>query len=228
MYETSYALIVPNEVTNVTIGAQTLSSTATISGLGQKALNVGQNTFSVVVTAQSGAQRTYTIQVVRQEPVKPEPEPEQPPVVTPMPEIGTDHYQLGSDSTITGIADFKTLNVASFKSKISVQNGTIQITTANGTKKDDSAKVGTGDQVRVYDNDGVLKYTHTVIVYGDTNGDGDISVLDLLRVQKDILGVGQLSGVYKTAADTNKKDGVTVLDLLQVQKELLGLPTVKQ
>jgi beta-N-acetylglucosaminidase len=230
MYETSYSLIVSNEVTSVTIAAQALASTTTVSGAGTHNLNVGQNTLQVVTKAQSGATRTYTINVVRQEPVvtPPSPEPETPPVVTPTPEIDTTAYQVSSDKVITGLTDFKTLTVATFKDKFSVSNGTIQVTTTSGTVKNGSLKVGTGDQIRVYDNEGVLKYTYTIVIYGDTNGDGDISALDLLRVQKDILNISKLSGCYQSAADTNKKDGITVLDLLQVQKELLGLPTIKQ
>ena len=64
--------------------------------------------------------------------------------------------------------------------------------------------------------------------FRDTNGDGKVSALDLLRVQKQIIGASKLSGTYKTAGDTNKDGKVSALDLLQVQKQIIGAGTIKQ
>jgi len=232
MYETSYSLIVPNDVTSVSVAAQTYVGTTSIAGTGAHNLEVGQNTIRVVTTAQSGGQRTYTIQVVRQEAVKPnpDPEPENPPVVTPTPELGLSGYQMNSDRIISGISDYKTLTVSEFKKKFAVNNGSLRITTSNGSDKKDGDKVGTGDQVRVFDNEGVYQsqLTCTVVIYGDTNGDGQVTVLDLLRVQKHILGISQLTGCQKSAADTSKDNSVTALDLLQVQKDILNIKPVTQ
>lgn len=64
--QTSYSVTVPNNVSSITIGATAADSKATVSGAGTKNLNVGANKFSVVVTAESGAAKTYTITVTRQ------------------------------------------------------------------------------------------------------------------------------------------------------------------
>ena len=80
----------------------------------------------------------------------------------------------------------------------------------------------------MYDSTGALKFTYNVVIYGDTNGDGQISALDLLRVQKDILSLSKLSGFYSSAADTNKDGKVTALDLLQVQKHILKMKSIAQ
>lgn len=64
--QTSYAVTVPNSVSSITIGATAADSKATVSGTGAKNLNVGSNKFSVVVKAESGATKTYTVTVTRQ------------------------------------------------------------------------------------------------------------------------------------------------------------------
>ena len=72
------------------------------------------------------------------------------------------------------------------------------------------------------------KWTKTAVIYGDVNGDSSIGVLDLLKVQKHILGSSMLSGAAKEAADVNKDGNITVLDLLKVQKHILGDSAISQ
>lgn len=63
---TSYSLTVPNNVSSVTVNATKESVKATLTGTGNKSLSVGANNISVVVTAENGNKRTYTITVTRQ------------------------------------------------------------------------------------------------------------------------------------------------------------------
>ena len=62
---TSYTCTVANSVTKTTVIAEATSSVASISGTGDKTLNVGDNTINVVVTSESGEAKTYTIIVNR-------------------------------------------------------------------------------------------------------------------------------------------------------------------
>ena len=55
---TSYKLIVENNVSKITIGAKAVDSKAKITGTGTKNLAIYNNTFKVVVTAESGATKT--------------------------------------------------------------------------------------------------------------------------------------------------------------------------
>ena len=221
MYETSYSLIVPNNVSSVSITAQALASTTTVSGAGTKNLSVGTNTVTITAKAQSGSTRTYTISIVRQ--AASNPGGSSGTVTTPS--VSTSAYKINSNNIVSGITTFP-VSASDFAKKFSVSNGSVKITSSNGNTK--SGNVGTGDQVRVYDAAGTLKYTYNVVIYGDTNGDGTISALDLLRVQKDILSLSDLTGLYNSAADTNKDGKVTALDLLQVQKHILKLKAIAQ
>lgn len=64
---TSYDLIVDPSVSEITINAVPLSSTASISGTGTIQLQSGNNEIKVSVTAQNGSVREYLIHVVRQD-----------------------------------------------------------------------------------------------------------------------------------------------------------------
>ena len=68
----NYSVTVPNNVTNVTINATATDAKATVSGKGSKNLSEGSNKFSIVVTAENGSKKTYTINITRKElnPVK--------------------------------------------------------------------------------------------------------------------------------------------------------------
>lgn len=89
-----------------------------------------------------------------------------------------------------------------------------------------SGVMKTGYKVKITNSSG--SKTLSVVIYGDTSGDGEINALDLLQVQKNILGLYTLSGAYKEAGDTSGDGSVNALDLLQVQKSILGLYTIDQ
>lgn len=61
----NYNVTVPADVEEVEVYATATNSKATISGTGTKKLQDGENALSVVVTAEDGTQRTYTINVTR-------------------------------------------------------------------------------------------------------------------------------------------------------------------
>lgn len=65
--KTSYQLTVEYEVNQINIKASTEDSTARLSGTGTKDLNLYTNTFNIVVTAENGSRKTYTIEVIRKD-----------------------------------------------------------------------------------------------------------------------------------------------------------------
>lgn len=89
-----------------------------------------------------------------------------------------------------------------------------------------SGNIGTGDTLVI--SNGVTTKSYKVVIYGDNNGDGKVSVVDLLRVQKDILGNSNLSTYDRKASDNNRDGKVDVVDLLRVQKQILGSSTIEQ
>lgn len=63
---TTYNTTVPEDVESVEVYATASNSKATISGTGTKTLNKGANALNVVVTAEDGTTKTYTINVTRE------------------------------------------------------------------------------------------------------------------------------------------------------------------
>ena len=99
----------------------------------------------------------------------------------------------------------------------------VVITDPSGNVVDDTLK--TGYKVTISGN---TIETLEIVIYGDASGDGEINALDLLKVQKDILGTSKLSGAYKKAADASKDGAINALDLLKIQKNILGTAKLEQ
>lgn len=211
----NYSLIVGNEVKTVQISATAIDKKAVVSGIGTITLKVGTNVCNVKVKAENGDIRTYKITIVRE-------------LATgdAKPVVSSKDYTISEDAKqITGITDFP-IKAKAFQKKFAIKDGSIEITDTQG--KAVTGYVGTACQVRVYDNNDKLTETYEVVLYGDTNGDGMVNALDLLRVQKNILGVSKLKGLYQVAADTGRNGKIDALDLLQVQKQIIGKGKIKQ
>ena len=66
--ENEYTLTVPNEVTKLNITATPNDSKATVSVKGNKDLKVGENTVTILVTAEDGTTKNYVIKVTKENP----------------------------------------------------------------------------------------------------------------------------------------------------------------
>ena len=149
-------------------------------------------------------------------------------VTTPNIDVNTGVVGAGFkiDGDVISNISFNT-NVDVINSKLSSVNANLKVTSyldRYGNKA--SGNVGTGDTLVI--TNGSTTKSYKVVIYGDNNGDGKVSVLDLLRVQKDILGSSSLSTYDKKASDTNRDGKIDVVDLLRVQKQLLGNNVIEQ
>lgn len=86
--------------------------------------------------------------------------------------------------------------------------------------------VGTGMTVEYAVGDEILQ-TLTVVVTGDTSGDGKISVTDMVQLQSHLLGKNTLSGASLEAADVSGDGKVTITDMVQITAVLLGRSSVQ-
>lgn len=88
-------------------------------------------------------------------------------------------------------------------------------------------KVGTGMLARVINEYDENLMDIDMVVTGDINGDGNISVTDLAKLERHIAGIEKLEGVYKIAADVNDNDSVTLTDLVKVSRDIARLEEIK-
>lgn len=117
--------------------------------------------------------------------------------------------------------------VADIKQKITTDLE-LKIVNSQNQVLTDTDIVGTGSKILVKENGNVLR-VYNIIIYGDVNGDGKINSVDLLVLQRHILEIEEMNGVYKKAGNV-RKDGKkpTSVDLLLIQRHILGLQIIEQ
>ncbi len=212
-----YTYYVASSKTSVNIKASTQTSTSSITGNGNITLNSEGNEtlISLIVTSQVGTTKVYTIKIIK--------------------------VDVGNQTAteLIDILDVKVNNTNMFMSgieeKTSIDNLTQTITQTNPnaivtfTDKNlaakTSGKIATGDKIKIVLNDETLEYT--LAIKGDINGDGEITLSDLIRIQKHLLNYTTYEGIYLYACDTNYDSQVNLSDLIKVQKHLLKYITLK-
>lgn len=212
-YTNDYTLAVSENTSQIEISA-TVPSGAKVSGTGKISLKNGENKITLAVTAASGKVANYTISVFK--------EGEGAEQAPSTPEIKGE-YNNGTN--ITGVA--VGTDVQTFIKKLKVENGTVEILTASGKAKT-TGTMATGDKIQVKDSSQKVTIAKNVVIYGDVNGDGKISIVDLAAVQKHLLEVSVLKGANLAAADVNKDSKTTIIDLAGVQKHLLEIKLITQ
>ncbi len=236
----------------VSITGKLVASTSTVTGLDTFTMTDNTVTKNIVVTSANGVAKTYKLTIT----MEPDPNtnnnnnnnnsnnennnntgdngnttvPER-----PIDEPTTTTYTV---ENVISSSTYKTDNtylwnitygtsVSTLVSKLKKYSSTASITVNNKNNKEKtSGTIGTGDKVII--NTGSETKTLTIVIYGDTSGDGKISGIDLLNMQKHILGVVKLTGPYLKSADTSKDGKISGIDLLNMQKHILGKLVIGQ
>ena len=60
---TEYSVVVPENTTEITINAEENDKSASVTGIGTQTVTQGTNTFQIVVRAENGSEKTYTLTV---------------------------------------------------------------------------------------------------------------------------------------------------------------------
>lgn len=207
---TDYTIIVGSGVSSITVAASPVVSSAKVTGTGTYNLSVGTNTITINCKSASGDTRTYKLTVVREA------------------STDTNDYTLTSgkykiDKYITGVEPGT--SVSSFLSGFSCNGGTLKVLTTANTEN--TGTVGTGNKLAVYVN-GTLVETKEIVIYGDVNGDGKVTTVDAIKLNRYTIGKATLSGVYLTAADASRDGKVNALDGIIINRYTIGLSEISQ
>lgn len=89
--------------------------------------------------------------------------------------------------------------------------------------EDYNAVIGTGTKVLLRGGDGTVQDQLTVVVSGDVNGDGILTITDYTLVRLHILGVAPLDPRFYLAADINKDGYITIADYTMIRLDILRL-----
>lgn len=83
--------------------------------------------------------------------------------------------------------------------------------------------VGTGMTFRVYDTSGSFTGSYTAVVIGDLNGDGAMTISDLVLLRRNLAGLTTFTSDKTGAADINSDSKVSISDLVITRRRLAGL-----
>ena len=221
MYKNGYEMIVGKDTASITVAATPVSG-ASVSGTGKISLKAGKNTVNVTVTAASGKKAVYTLFVFRQEGGA-APDPEDPtPTPSPAPTF-EGKYKIST--YISGLE--VGVNVDNFIKGLGVKNGSVKVF-SSGNKQKTTGTVVTGDKAVVYDKNGAEKYKYDIVIFGDINGDGKISISDTVRFKKHMLEIIKLTSIQHIAADVNRDGKVSILDSVRFKKYFLEISKIEQ
>ena len=209
--DTFYALAVKNS--RPELKAETIDGGARVEGAGVLNLKEGENTVRLRVTAANGDTRDYTLSIFNGENVN---------LVYTSDMKSREGYWSGVDPGTT---------LAAFREKLQLASGaSLRVLNADGQPKGEGELMKTGDQIQVFAPNGALYEQAVCLIYGDVNGDGKISGIDLISVRDIILGSFSVSGAYALAADVNIDKKVSGMDLITVRDHILGdysIPQIK-
>ena len=141
-------------------------------------------------------------------------------------EIHFDSSLSVNGTEISGL-DYSNNTVENLKQKITTDLE-LQFVNNKGDILGEEDVIGTGSKIQVKENGNIL-LEYTIILYGDVNGDGKITSVDLLVLQRHILEIEPLEEIYTKAANIRKTASKpTSVDLLLIQRHILGLQIIEQ
>lgn len=244
-----YNLIVDSGVTNIKVNASALYGASSVKGTGTIALQSGNNDIKVSVTAQNGNVREYILHVVRQAngPTYSSGNNNQPDSGSSNGNNSSGGGSSSGGSWGPGASGSKAGNDAGTPggSNITIApDGSTQTSTQTGSTTAAQSTAGAGQQGSEYGPGGAKSPAQTEAQTqaqtqpqaqqpassgttskgsGDINGDGKVNSLDVLKLQRYLLGLEKLTEAGKAAADLNGDGKVNAQDLLLLQKKVLKM-----
>ncbi len=124
--------------------------------------------------------------------------------------------EFGEDNKITYLKGIEIgKNLEDIGSKINT-NGIVEIFEKNGTKVTDKNKISkTGMKLKITKEKESVEYI--IVVAGDNNGDGKITITDVVRANLYLTHIKNLQGEFAKAVDINNDGRVTITDIVKVK-----------
>ena len=205
-----YSSEVGGEVSSVNITATTVNSKAKVEGVGNVSLKEGNNTINIVVTAENGDKRTYTVNITRNIENK-----------IPLKSISLSKTELSmfdGDSTTLKVnfnpsttTDDKTVTWTSSNTKVATVSKDGKITAVGAGTATITAKVGNFTATcKVIVSSNIMK--------GDVDADEEITIADALMIFKYKSDEVNLSSSQLKAANVDGDNEVTIADALMIFK----------
>ena len=121
--------------------------------------------------------------------------------------------------------------ILNIRAKVNDKAGTTAKEFKENIKTNQTIKIVNKDNVELQDNELVTtglklivgeKQEYTLIVKGDIDGNGEITLTDLAKMKLHCIGKELLEGNALKAADVNETDTITITDLARLKLILIG------
>jgi len=187
----------------ITVNGETSATPKTVT---MSSLAVGENTLTILVTAQDGTEETYTV-VVKKE-------------VSVSEVITSDTYGHTIENDFIKTVKLDTIG-SQMKDQLDNPNEYLEIWKSDESEKvDDTAPLATGMIVKLM-IDGEEKDRKNIVIKGDTSGDGIINLFDAVKILNHVLSP-ELQGAYLEAAYVNDDEAVNLFDSVMILNHVLG------
>lgn len=120
------------------------------------------------------------------------------------------------DDILYGISRNTDINM--LKDNIST-NGNVTIIDNDGNTADGNVKTGYIAKV-IYGIETDSPLLYKLFIKGDVNGDGDVTITDLVKVKKHLTGVDLLADVYMVAGDVTDTGDISTTDLIRIARDI--------
>lgn len=100
-------------------------------------------------------------------------------------------------------------------------NGTVKFFNKSGSEIGDTELVTTASSISIVfpQNSKIYK----IVVTGDVNGDGILSVFDIVKINNHLIDESKsLDGTYKLAGDVNSDDNLSILDIVKINNAIVA------
>ena len=93
---------------------------------------------------------------------------------------------------------------------------TIEVKNASGTVVT-TGNIGTGYTIKINDE------TYTIVKHGDVNGDGEVDIIDMALIKRDINNTQKLQDLYKQAGNlSTDTQEIDIIDMALIKRHIVG------
>lgn len=193
----------------IVINAVASNEYAEVTGGGTKKLNYGNNILNIKVIAENGLEKIYTLIVLR----------------------GNEKVNFAKDVLIDSEQGYLMFSVNDLFVPLTVNNvldkiftdASVSVTDKDGNTMTDYDDVGTGDRVKIYEEEETFG-DYTVVIKGDVDGTGKITIKDANELIKHYIGNKKLTkNEYISAGDINNDGKISINDIVILSKRVVRI-----